>query len=88
MCQEGPSLASGPTELAAGPVGHARPGTCLALALLAPGGQSGGCTGLPGHKEGQQLQVHVHGNVQEGVLPDEGVSVKVREEAGGKMSRR
>lgn len=79
-------------SLPCGPVGcaicldTAHPCTCLALELLAPAACSQEYTCLPGYKEAKQLQVHVHSNMQEGVILDEGVFIKVGEEAEGKTT--
>lgn len=61
----------------------AHPFTCLALELLGPAGPSCEYTCLPGYEEAKQLQIHVHSNVQEGIVLGEGVFVKVGEEADG-----
>lgn len=47
-------------------------------------GHSPDCTGLPGHKEANKLQVHVESNVQEGIFCEEGILVKVGKEAEGR----
>lgn len=62
----------------------AHPFTCLALELLGPADQSREYTCLPGYEEAKQLEIHVHCNVQEGIILGEGVFVKVGEEADGK----
>ena len=47
-------------------------------------GHSPDCTGLPGHKEANELQAHVESNVQEGIFCEEGILVKVGKEAEGR----
>lgn len=44
-------------------------------------GQSPNRASLPSHEEAHELQVHVNSNVQEGVFLEEGVLVKVGQEA-------
>lgn len=85
----GAGTASGPRELTHGPVGQALcldtalPCTCLVLEFPAPPGWDREGTCLPGYKEAEQLQVHVHSNVQEGGILNEGVFFEAGEEAEG-----
>ena len=50
-------------------------------------GRSPDCTSLPSHEEAHELQVHVNSNVQEGIFLEEGVLVKVGQEAEGRDGR-
>lgn len=81
MCRRGCHWPQAPESLRHGPVGcaicldTAHPSTCLEF--LAPARRCQECTCLPSYKEAEQLQVHVHSNVQKGTVLEEGVFVKV-----------